>query len=126
MIEWVDPPFAAGHWIPNLVSAAGGEPVAARPGERSVTTTWAAIAAAAPELIIVAPCGYHLPGAIEQAKTVAQALPGLPVWAIDADGLVVRPGPSLINGVEAIASVLHPGAGLAARPGTVTRVTPPG
>jgi iron complex transport system substrate-binding protein len=126
VIEWTDPPFTAGHWIPDLVSAAGGEPVAARPGERSVTTTWAAIAAAAPELIIVAPCGYHLPGAIEQAVTVTRALPGLPVWAIDADGLVVRPGPRLIDGVEAIASVLHPGAGPAARPGTVTRVTPPG
>jgi iron complex transport system substrate-binding protein len=126
VIEWVDPPFTAGHWIPDLVSAAGGEPVAARPGERSVTTTWAAIAAAAPELIIVAPCGYHLPGAIEQAQTVAVALPGVPVWAIDADGLVVRPAPRLVDGVEAIAAVLHPGAGPAARPGAVTRVTPPG
>jgi iron complex transport system substrate-binding protein len=126
VIEWTDPPFTAGHWIPDLVSAAGGEPVAARPGERSVTTTWTAIAAAAPDVIIVAPCGYHLPGAIGQAKTVARALPGLPVWAIDADGLVVRPGPRLIDGVEAIASVLHPSAGPAARPGTVMRVTPPG
>lgn len=126
VIEWTDPPFTAGHWIPDLVSAAGGEPVAARPGERSVTTTWAAIAAAAPDVVIVAPCGYHLPGAIGQAKTVARALPGLPVWAIDADGLVVRPGPRLIDGVEAIASILHPGAGPAAPPGAVMRVTPPG
>jgi iron complex transport system substrate-binding protein len=126
VIEWTDPPFTAGHWIPDLVSAAGGEPVAARPGERSVTTTWAAIAAAAPEVVIVAPCGYHLPGAIGQAKTVARALPGVPVWAIDADGLVVRPGPRLIDGVEAIASILHPGAGPAAPPGAVMRVTPPG
>jgi iron complex transport system substrate-binding protein len=126
VIEWTDPPFTAGHWIPDLVSAAGGEPVAAQPGQRSVATTWAAIAAAAPDLIIVAPCGYHLPGAIEQAKTVARALPGLPVWAIDADGLVVRPGPRLIDGVEAIASVLHPGARPAAPPGTVALVTPPG
>jgi len=126
VIEWTDPPFTAGHWIPDLVSAAGGEPVAARPGERSVTTTWAAIAAAAPDVVIVAPCGYHLPGAIGQAKTVARALPGVPVWAIDADGLVVRPGPRLIDGVEAIASILHPGAGPAAPPGAVMRVTPPG
>ena len=126
VIEWTDPPFTAGHWIPDLVSAAGGEPVAARPGQRSVTTTWAAIAATTPDLIIVAPCGYHLPGAIGQAKTVARALPGLPVWAIDADGLVVRPGPRLIDGVEAIASVLHPSAGPAAPPGTVALVTPPG
>ncbi len=124
-IEWADPPFTAGHWIPDLVSAAGGRPVAARPGARSVPATWADIAAAAPDLVIVAPCGYHLPGAIEQAQSAAQALPGLPVWAIDADAIVVRPGPRLIDGVEAIASILHPGAVPAARPGTVHRVTAP-
>ena len=126
VIEWVDPPFGAGHWIPDLVSAAGGAPVAARPGQQSVPTSWAALESAAPELIIVAPCGYHLPGAIEQAQTVALALPGVPVWAIDADGLVVRPGPRLVDGVEAVASVLHPGAVPAARPGTVSQVSPPG
>jgi len=126
VIEWVDPPFNAGHWIPDLVSAAGGRPVAARPGASSVLTSWAAIAAAAPELILVAPCGYHLPGAIEQARAAAQALPGLPVWAIDADGIVVRPGPRLINGVEAIASIIHPDAGPAARPSAVYRVSASG
>jgi len=125
VIEWVDPPFTAGHWIPDLLSAAGGRPVAARPGARSVPTSWAAIAAAAPELIVVAPCGYHLPGAIEQAQSAAQALPGVPVWAIDADGIVVRPGPRLIDGVEAIASILHPDAVPAARPHTVHRVRAP-
>jgi iron complex transport system substrate-binding protein len=108
VVEWVDPPFTAGHWIPDLVSAAGGQPVAARPGGRSVQTSWDAIAASAPELVIVAPCGYHLSGAMEQARSVARALPGVPVWAIDADGLVVRPGPRLIDGVEAIAWILHP------------------
>jgi iron complex transport system substrate-binding protein len=123
VVEWVDPPFTAGHWIPDLVSAAGGRPVAAQPGVPSVATSWAAIAAAAPELIVVAPCGYHLPGAIEQARSAAQALPGLPVWAIDADGIVVRPGPRLVDGVEAIASILHPDAVPAAQPPTVHRVT---
>src|SRR6185312_6907302 len=67
VLEWTDPPFSAGHWIPDLVTAAGGEPVAARPGAPSVPVSWADIAAAAPELIVVAPCGYHLSGAIEQA-----------------------------------------------------------
>ena len=126
VIEWVDPPFTAGHWIPDLVSAAGGEPVAARPGAPSVPVSWAGIAAAAPELIIVAPCGYHLPGAIEQAEAAARALPGVPVWAIDADGIVVRPGPRLIDGVEAIASIIHPGAVPTARPPAVHRVAAPG
>ena len=123
VVEWVDPPFTAGHWIPDLVSAAGGQPVAAQPGVPSVATSWAAIAAAAPELVVVAPCGYHLPGAIEQARSAARALPGLPVWAIDADGIVVRPGPRLVDGVEAIASIVHPGAVPAPRPAAVHLVT---
>ena len=123
VVEWVDPPFTAGHWIPDLVSAAGAQPVAAQPGVPSVATSWAAIAAAAPELVVVAPCGYHLPGAIEQAQSAAQALPGLPVWAIDADGIVVRPGPRLVDGVEAIASIVHPGAVPAPRPAAVHLVT---
>jgi len=109
VVEWTDPPFTAGHWVPDLVTAAGGRPVAAHPGAMSEPTSWAAVAGAAPEYVLVAPCGYHLPGAIQQARFVARALPGTQVWAIDADGLVVRPGPRLVDGVEAIASVLHPG-----------------
>ena len=124
VVEWVDPPFTAGHWIPDLVSAAGGEPVAARPGTPSEPITWAEVASAEPELIIVAPCGFHLAGAMEQARAAAEALPGLPVWAIDADGLVVRPGPRLVDGVEAIAAILHPAAVPAAPPGAIQRVSP--
>jgi iron complex transport system substrate-binding protein len=124
VVEWVDPPFTAGHWVPDLVTAAGGEPVAACPGERSVETTWPAIADAAPEHVVVAPCGYHLAGAIEQAQLVAATLPGTVVWAIDADGIVVRPGPRLVDGVEAIASILHPGQVPPVPPGAVHRVTP--
>jgi iron complex transport system substrate-binding protein len=109
VIEWVDPPFAAGHWIPDLVTAAGGDPVADRRGRRSAPLTWPEVAAAEPDLVIVAPCGYHLAGAVSQAEAVADALPAVPVWAIDADSLVVRPGPRLVDGVEAIAAILHPG-----------------
>jgi len=122
VLEWVDPPFTAGHWVPDLVTAAGGQPVTAEAGAPSVQTSWAAIAAAAPDLVVVAPCGYHLPGAIEQAQFVTRALPDVPVWAIDADGIVVRPGPRLVNGVEAFASILHPQAVPAAPPGAVHRV----
>jgi len=122
VVEWVDPPFTAGHWVPDLVTAAGGLPVAARAGAPSVQTTWASVARAAPDLVVVAPCGYHLAGAAEQACAVAAALPGMPVWAIDADGIVVRPGPRLINGVEAMASIIHPQAAPAAPPGAVQRV----
>jgi iron complex transport system substrate-binding protein len=122
VVEWVDPPFTAGHWVPDLVTAAGGVPVAARPGAPSVQTSWADIAAAGPELVVVAPCGFHLTGAVEQADVVTRALPDVPVWAIDADGIVVRPGPRLVNGVEALAAILHPEAVAAALPGAVQRV----
>ena len=132
VLEWVDPPFTAGHWVPDLVTAAGGRPVPVAARGASVQTDWAAVAAAAPDLVVVAPCGYHLPGAIEQAQHVLQALPAamgvkmgmpdVPVWAVDADGIVVRPGPRLVHGVEALASILHPGAGPAAPPGAVHRV----
>jgi iron complex transport system substrate-binding protein len=125
VVEWVDPPFAAGHWIPDLVTAAGGEPVAARPGRRSEQLTWAEIAAAEPDLVIVAPCGYHLAGAVAQAAAVTGALPGVPVWAIDADSLVVRPGPRLVDGVEAIAAIVHPGAMPLPPDGQVTLVHSP-
>ena len=110
VVEWVDPPFTAGHWVPDLVRAAGGEPVGADPGARSVQTSWTDLKAAQPDVIIVAPCGFHLDGAAAQATMVAEHFPGLPVWAIDADGLVVRPGPRLVEGVEAIAAILHPDA----------------
>jgi len=126
VIEWTDPPFPAGHWIPDLVSAAGGEPVAACPGTRSAPVTWADIAAAEPDLLLVAPCGYRLEGATAQAGVVAQALPGLPVWAIDADRLIVRPGPRLVDGVAAIAAIAHPQAVAPPPPGTVRLVAPAG
>ncbi|MEO3747103.1 ABC transporter substrate-binding protein [Plantactinospora sp. B5E13] len=122
VVEWVEPPFTAGHWVPDLVRAAGGEPVAARPGARSVQTTWQEFAGAAPDLVIVSPCGFHLEGAVGQARLVAERLPGVAVWAIDADGLVVRPGPRLVDGVEALAAVLHPGVVPDPPAGAVARV----
>jgi iron complex transport system substrate-binding protein len=122
VIEWVDPPFTAGHWVPDLVTAAGGRPVAARPGAPSVQTRWDQIAAAGPEVVVVAPCGFHLDGAAAQAGLAARELPGLPVWAIDADGLVVRPGPRLVDGVEALAAIAHPGLAAAAPAGAIRRI----
>lgn len=121
VVEWVDPPFTAGHWVPDLVDAAGGRAVSARPGRPSGPTTWAEIADEEPDVVVVAPCGYHLDGAVEQARVVADRLPGRPVWAIDGDGLVVRPGPRLVDGVAALASILHPGA-VPEVPGSVLRI----
>jgi iron complex transport system substrate-binding protein len=121
VLEWTDPPFTAGHWVPDLIVAAGGEPVAADPGARSVQSTWERVAAAEPEIVLVSPCGYHLDGAAQQARAIAFRFPDAQVWAVDADGLVVRPGPRLVDGVEAIASALHPGV-LEPWPGAIVRV----
>ncbi|MGK5685426.1 ABC transporter substrate-binding protein [Actinoplanes sp. URMC 104] len=123
IVEWVDPPFTAGHWVPDLVTAAGGEPVAASAGRRSVQTTYAELAAPAPEVVLVTPCGFHLDGAVEQARHVAPHFPDAQVWALDADGLVVRPGPRLVDGAEAIAAILHPEAVPVPPPGAIARVS---
>ena len=122
VVEWVDPPFTAGHWVPDLVTAAGGDPVAARGGLRSIQISYEDLAAPDPEIVLVTPCGFHLDGAAAQARAVLPHFPGAQVWAVDGDGLVVRPGPRLIDGVEAIAAILHPGAVPAPPPGRIRRV----
>ncbi len=119
VLEWVDPPFGAGHWIPDIVERAGGNAVLARSGERSVSVTWQEIADAEPEFVIVAPCGYNLDQAEVQARGVLSLLPSSSqVWAIDADAVMVRPGPRLIEGVEALAAVVQ---GIAAPPAHLVR-----
>jgi iron complex transport system substrate-binding protein len=122
VVEWVDPPFTAGHWVPDLVTAAGGRPVAAKAGGRSEPASWEQIAAARPDLVVVAPCGFGLDDAAAQAEQAVRQLPGIPVWAIDADGLVVRPGPRLVDGVEALAAIVHPEAAAAVPAGRIRRI----
>jgi len=122
VVEWIDPPFGAGHWIPDLVTAAGGTPVAAHPGTRSAATTWSTFQSASPDVIVVAPCGYDLDGADAQARAVAPHFPSTPIWAIDADAMIVRPGPRLIDGVEALSAILHPTAVPPPPPNHITRV----
>jgi iron complex transport system substrate-binding protein len=116
------PAFSVGRWVPDLVIAAGGRPVAAQPGGRSAQASWEQIAAERPEVVVVAPCGFRLDGAAAQAGQVTRQLPGIPVWAIDADGLVVRPGPRLVDGVEALAAILHPGQVPAPPAGRIRRI----
>ncbi len=122
VLEWIDPPFVGGHWVPDIVVAAGGQPVLARPAERSVPTTWEDIRKADPDHIIVAPCGYGLPGAVEQAQQVLDLMPTrAAVWAIDADAVVVRPGPRLVDGAEALAAAFF-GPEVAGLPALPTEV----
>lgn len=117
VVEWIDPPFGAGHWMPDMVTAAGGEPVACRPRNRSVPIGWDTIADADPEIMIISPCGFDLDGAVGQANMIIddplimERFPASQIWAIDADGIMVRPGPRLVDGVEALAALLHPETG---------------
>lgn len=109
-LEWVDPPFTAGHWVPEMIELAGGAALGAVRGARSARTTWADVTATEPEVVLVMPCGYGLDQATEAARTVA-AVPGLGsarVVPLDADGLFSRPGPRLVEGLEVLAAALHP------------------
>ena len=114
VIEWTDPLFAAGHWVPEMVGKAGGVDVLARAGEHSVVVTVEAVRAAAPEVLCVAPCGFNLAECVEAARTLLARdewawARSLEVWALDANGMSSRPGPRLVSGVETMAAVMHPG-----------------
>ena len=111
VLEWTDPLFCAGHWVPDLVTAAGGVNVLGVPGGRSHQIDGGAIRDAAPDVVVVAPCGYRLDGAAALATELAAAdvLPtAAELWAVDADAMFVRPGPRLVDGVEVIAGICHP------------------
>lgn len=118
-LEWLDPPFLGGHWVPQMLAVAGGrDPFAVEPGERSRRATWAEITAADPDWIVAMPCGFDEAGArAEVAKLESRA-----EWralravregrfaAVDANGCFSRPGPRLVDGVETLARRLHPAA----------------
>ncbi len=109
LLEWTDPPYAPGHWIPEMIEAAGGRCVLGTAGEKSVRVTWDDVHAAAPDVVLVAPCGYDRAGAQAQADALVEQglLPdGVRVHAVDADAMWARPGPRLVDGVEELAGVL--------------------
>ena len=103
--EWVDPPFAAGHWLPEMVAAAGGEDVLGRAGEPSFTTTWEAVRAAEPELVFVATCGFDAQRRAEEAKGLDLPAPAV---AVDANASYSRPAPRVADGVRQLGFLLHP------------------
>jgi iron complex transport system substrate-binding protein len=110
-IEWFDPVFVAGHWTPQLVEWAGGEDVLGFAGEHSEQTTWEAVAAARPDVVVAMPCGYDAPRAAEEARRFASELRAVgagEVVAVDAAAYFSRPGPRLVEGLELLAHVLHP------------------
>jgi iron complex transport system substrate-binding protein len=113
VVEWTDPVFLAGHWGPEMVRRAGGIDVLGVAGAHSTTVAHEVLAAADPEVVLVAPCGYGLAAAAAEGGRLLGDprwawLGGRAVWALDANGYVSRPGPRLAEGVELIARLLHP------------------
>ena len=110
-LEWLDPPFVAGHWTPQLIDYAGGEDVLGLAGEPSEVTSWELVAAAEPDVVVVMPCGYDARRAREEAETYRDRLDSLgagQVVAVEAAAYFSRPGPRLVDGLELLAWLLHP------------------
>jgi iron complex transport system substrate-binding protein len=106
-LEWTEPLFCGGHWVPEMISLAGGNDPLGRAGEDSVRMDWDDVAKAQPEMIIVSPCGYRL----ERAAELATKMPRISdatVYAVDANAYFARPGPRVVEGVELLAHLFHP------------------
>jgi iron complex transport system substrate-binding protein len=132
-LEWLDPPFAAGHWVPEQVRRAGGWDVLGAEGERSQETSWDAVAEVGPEVLILMPCGFHLAETVEEwgrtpLPTWYRELPAVrsgQVFAVDGSAYFSRPGPRVIDGIELLAEILDPDAFEEIAPvGSWTPVTP--
>jgi iron complex transport system substrate-binding protein len=116
--EWLEPPYAAGHWVPDMVSAAGGIEVAGIAGEASFRMRWTDVAGLEPDTVVLAPCGFDLDRTLSEVVTLdlsahllgTSARQESRVFAVDANGYFSRPGPRLVDGVELLAFLLHPDA----------------
>jgi iron complex transport system substrate-binding protein len=122
-LEWSDPPFSGGHWVPDMIEAAGGDSVLASSGERSRRLDWDEVEAADPQVAVFMPCGYTLEQAVEDGRRLLE-VPALAraehIFATDANALFSRPGPRLVDGLEVLAWALHPRAFPAPPAGLIT------
>ena len=115
-MEWLDPVFVGGHWVPGMVEAAGGFDGLGRPGQPSFVVTWGQVEQYAPEVVVLMPCGYHLEEVVEEFRRVPLppewrrllAVRSGRVYAVDASSYFNRPGPRIVDGLEVLAQVLHP------------------
>jgi iron complex transport system substrate-binding protein len=110
-LEWLDPPYAAGHWTPQLIEYAGGDDVLGFAGEPSEQQSWDIIAASEPDIVIVMPCGFDAEIAYREAEMHRDQLAAVgagEVIAVDAGSYFSRPGPRLIDGLELLAHIIHP------------------
>lgn len=127
-LEWLDPVWIGGHWVPQQIELAGGEDPLGLPGEKSRTASWEELAAVRPEALVVMPCGYGTAHAAAEARAAAAALAGTGAeraWAVDAAAYFSRPGPRLVDGVELLAHLLHPDRVGAPAPGRFEAVPLP-
>jgi iron complex transport system substrate-binding protein len=106
-LEWTDPLYCGGHWVPEMITLAGGDDPLGKSGADSERITWDDVRNAEPELIIVAPCGYGLDRAVELARAMPPVA-GATVYAVDANAYFARPGPRIVEGVELLAHLFHP------------------
>ena len=110
-LEWLDPPFVGGHWIPEMVGLAGGLDVAGPAGEKSPEVEWEELAALEPDLVVVMPCGMYAQGSRREAEAHRERIDALGagrIVAVDAASTYSRPGPRLVDGTELLAHLLHP------------------
>jgi iron complex transport system substrate-binding protein len=109
-LEWLDPLFVGGHWVPQMIELAGGEDMLGMPGDKSRTAEWAEVEAVAPEVVVSMPCGYYAEQAAAEAMRWRRHLDllGARVVAVDAAAYFSRPGPRLVDGVELLGHLLHP------------------
>jgi iron complex transport system substrate-binding protein len=105
--EWLDPPFCAGHWLPEMIGFAGGMDVLGRPGEPSHPTTWETVLALEPELVVLGPCGFDAEQAADRAAGLELPCPAV---VVDGDAYYSRPAPRLADGLRQLAHLFHPGA----------------
>jgi iron complex transport system substrate-binding protein len=110
-LEWLDPPFVGGHWLPEMISLAGGEDVAGPPHQKSPEVPWERLVELDSEVVVVMPCGWYLEDSVAQARAHWDRIAGLGaerVFAVDAASTYSRPGPRLVDGVELLGHLLHP------------------
>jgi iron complex transport system substrate-binding protein len=110
-LEWLDPPFVGGHWVPEMVEIAGGIDVAGRAGEKSPEVKWEQLRGLEPDVVVAMPCGWYVEDSRAQAiehREQIEALGAERVFAVDAASTYSRPGPRLVDGVELLAHLLHP------------------
>jgi len=111
-IEWLAPLYLAGHWVPDLVAAAGGRDVGATPGAHSVVSSWTAAAALGPELVVVMLCGFGLARALAELDALRdpaaeRILGSVPVWVLDGNAYTSRPGPRIVDGAERLQAAMQ-------------------